>query len=249
MGPDDEKVGQPPVACCLAGSALTLRASATPALGRLVIVTEIMTGGTLKQYIARCEGSTAAAALQRRARSLHVRLPRSSQVPEGYHAPGHRAALCRQILRGIAHLHAMRPTPIIHRDLKCDNIFVDGSTGNVKIGDLGLARRMTGGKEHFATEVGRAARCALRADASRGPPTARPDALVLREASSDARVHGARDVRRALRREDRHLRLRHCVLEMVTGDYPYRECATPAQVYRKVGVRHRVRAHEAPCVH
>ncbi|KAE8681371.1 putative serine/threonine-protein kinase WNK4 [Hibiscus syriacus] len=29
--------------------------------------------------------------------------------------------------------------PIIHRDLKCDNIFVNGNNGEVKIGDLGLA--------------------------------------------------------------------------------------------------------------
>lgn len=29
--------------------------------------------------------------------------------------------------------------PIIHRDLKCDNIFINGSDGTVKIGDLGLA--------------------------------------------------------------------------------------------------------------
>ncbi|RWW13126.1 hypothetical protein GW17_00023177 [Ensete ventricosum] len=29
--------------------------------------------------------------------------------------------------------------PIIHRDLKCDNIFINGNQGEVKIGDLGLA--------------------------------------------------------------------------------------------------------------
>lgn len=25
-----------------------------------------------------------------------------------------------------------------------------------------------------------------------------------------------------------------CVLEMVTGEYPYQECSNPAQIYRKV---------------
>ncbi|KAI2803035.1 Wnk2p [Blomia tropicalis] len=35
-------------------------------------------------------------------------------------------------------LHSRTP-PIIHRDLKCDNIFITGTTGSVKIGDLGLA--------------------------------------------------------------------------------------------------------------
>lgn len=44
----------------------------------------------------------------------------------------------RQILKGLHHLHSHSP-PIIHRDIKCDNIFVNGNTGEVKIGDLGLA--------------------------------------------------------------------------------------------------------------
>jgi WNK lysine deficient protein kinase len=35
-------------------------------------------------------------------------------------------------------LHTRSP-PVIHRDLKCDNIFITGPTGSVKIGDLGLA--------------------------------------------------------------------------------------------------------------
>lgn len=45
---------------------------------------------------------------------------------------------CRQILKGLSFLHSRTP-PIIHRDLKCDNIFITGTTGSVKIGDLGLA--------------------------------------------------------------------------------------------------------------
>lgn len=44
----------------------------------------------------------------------------------------------RQILKGLYFLHTRTP-PIIHRDLKCDNIFINGTTGMVKIGDLGLA--------------------------------------------------------------------------------------------------------------
>jgi len=44
----------------------------------------------------------------------------------------------RQILRGLCFLHSQTP-PVIHRDLKCDNIFVNGNSGLVKIGDLGLA--------------------------------------------------------------------------------------------------------------
>ncbi|KAI5405077.1 putative serine/threonine-protein kinase wnk7, variant 2 [Lathyrus oleraceus] len=44
----------------------------------------------------------------------------------------------RQILMGLVYLHNHSP-PIIHRDLKCDNIFINGHQGVVKIGDLGLA--------------------------------------------------------------------------------------------------------------
>lgn len=47
--------------------------------------------------------------------------------------------LFRQILEGLAHIHAQG---MIHRDLKPSNIFLD-SNGNVKIGDFGLA--ITGG--------------------------------------------------------------------------------------------------------
>ncbi|XP_061981965.1 serine/threonine-protein kinase WNK8-like isoform X2 [Populus nigra] len=66
----------------------------------------------------------------------------------------------RQILRGLHYLHTHSP-PIIHRDLKCDNIFVNGNTGEVKIGDLGLAivmqqpiaRSVIGTPEFMAPEL------------------------------------------------------------------------------------------------
>ena len=34
-----------------------------------------------------------------------------------------------------------RHRSVIHRDLKCDNIFINGNTGDLRIGDLGLSRR------------------------------------------------------------------------------------------------------------
>ncbi|RDY00021.1 putative serine/threonine-protein kinase WNK4, partial [Mucuna pruriens] len=49
----------------------------------------------------------------------------------------------RQILQGLVYLHEHDP-PVIHRDLKCDNIFVNGHLGQVKIGDLGLAAILHG---------------------------------------------------------------------------------------------------------
>ncbi|KAG8088975.1 hypothetical protein GUJ93_ZPchr0011g27191 [Zizania palustris] len=47
----------------------------------------------------------------------------------------------KQILTGLEYLHSQNP-PIIHRDLKCDNIFINGNRGKVKIGDFGLATVM-----------------------------------------------------------------------------------------------------------
>ncbi|KAI3995073.1 hypothetical protein MKX01_020845 [Papaver californicum] len=47
----------------------------------------------------------------------------------------------RQILLGLDYLHSHSP-PIIHRDVKCDNIFINGNHSEVKIGDLGLATMM-----------------------------------------------------------------------------------------------------------
>ena len=41
------------------------------------------------------------------------------------------------------YLHAHDP-PIVHRDLKCDNILVNGTSGQVKIADLGLANCQRG---------------------------------------------------------------------------------------------------------
>lgn len=76
----------------------------------IVLVTELMTSGTLKTYLKRFKEM-----------KLKV-LQRWS----------------RQILRGLHFLHTRSP-PIIHRDLKCDNVFITGPTGSVKIGDLGLA--------------------------------------------------------------------------------------------------------------
>jgi len=47
---------------------------------------------------------------------------------------------CRQILKGLEYLHGHEP-PIIHRDLKCDNIFINGSSGDLRIGGCVHYRR------------------------------------------------------------------------------------------------------------
>lgn len=76
----------------------------------IVLVTELMLSGTLKSYL-------------RRFKKINPKVLKS---------------WCRQILKGLYFLHSRSPS-IIHRDLKCDNIFITGTTGSIKIGDLGLA--------------------------------------------------------------------------------------------------------------
>ncbi|KAI3982875.1 hypothetical protein MKX01_010358 [Papaver californicum] len=56
----------------------------------------------------------------------------------------------RQILRGLEYLHTHEPC-IIHRDLNCSNVFINGNIGQVKIGDLGLAAIV--GQSHSAHSV------------------------------------------------------------------------------------------------
>jgi len=44
----------------------------------------------------------------------------------------------RQILRGLQYLHSHDP-PIIHRNLKCSNVFINGASGEIVIGELSLS--------------------------------------------------------------------------------------------------------------
>ncbi|PHU09775.1 putative serine/threonine-protein kinase WNK7 [Capsicum chinense] len=77
------------------------------------MITELFTSGNLRQY-------------RKKYRSVDMKAIKN---------------WARQILQGLDYLHSQNP-PIIHRDLKCDNIFVNGNTGEIKIGDLGLATIM-----------------------------------------------------------------------------------------------------------
>ncbi|XP_043714120.1 probable serine/threonine-protein kinase WNK6 [Telopea speciosissima] len=74
------------------------------------IITEIFSSGTLRQYSKK-----------------HKKV--DMKVVKGW---------ARQILMGLDYLHSHSP-PVIHRDIKCDNIFINGNHGEVRIGDLGLA--------------------------------------------------------------------------------------------------------------
>ncbi|CAK9154381.1 unnamed protein product [Ilex paraguariensis] len=90
---------------------------------KINFVTEMFTSGTLRQY-------------RLKHRRVNIRAVKH---------------WCRQILKGLLYLHSHDP-PVIHRDLKCDNIFVNGNQGEVKIGDLGLAAILR--KSHAARCVG-----------------------------------------------------------------------------------------------
>ena len=47
------------------------------------------------------------------------------------------------VAKGLTYMHSM-PTPVVHRDIKSDNIMImeDGTTG--KVGDCGESRRVVG---------------------------------------------------------------------------------------------------------
>lgn len=150
---------------------------------QVVFITEIMTSGTLKSYIKR------------------VQFVKWKIIKRW----------CIQILEGLHYLHSQNP-PVIHRDLKCDNIFINGNTGDLRIGDLGLSTQLAVHKKSRAQSV-------------LGTPEFM--APELYDESYDEKV----DI----------YAFGMCVLEMVTKEVPYSECINPAQIYKKVtaGIRPR----------
>ncbi|OAY34986.1 probable serine/threonine-protein kinase WNK11 [Manihot esculenta] len=90
--------------------------------GKLNFITEVCTSGNLRNY---------------RKKHRHVSLKALKKWS-------------KQVLEGLEYLHTHDPC-IIHRDLNCSNIFVNGNIGQVKIGDLGFATMV--GKSHAAHSV------------------------------------------------------------------------------------------------
>ncbi|XP_052177084.1 probable serine/threonine-protein kinase WNK11 [Diospyros lotus] len=88
----------------------------------LNFITEVCTSGNLRQY---------------RKKHKHVSMKALKKWS-------------KQILKGLNYLHTHEPC-VIHRDLNCSNIFINGNVGQVKIGDLGLAAIV--GKNHSAHSV------------------------------------------------------------------------------------------------
>ncbi|KAL4619936.1 hypothetical protein ACB092_06G117200 [Castanea dentata] len=88
----------------------------------LNFITEVCTSGNLRDY---------------RKRHRHVSLKALKKWS-------------KQVLVGLEYLHTHEPC-IIHRDLNCSNIFINGNIGQVKIGDLGFAAIV--GKSHAAHSI------------------------------------------------------------------------------------------------
>lgn len=105
---------------------------------------------------------------------------------------------------GLNYLHTRDP-PLVHRDIKCDNIFINGSLGQVKIGDLGLAT--------ILNQSG-----AMMKQSIIGTPEFM--APEYYEEKYDEKV----DI----------WAFGMSVLEMATMDYPFCECDNPAQIFKKV---------------
>ncbi|CAG9333752.1 unnamed protein product [Blepharisma stoltei] len=90
------------------------------ASGQCIFITDLCTGGSLKSYMKK------------------IRSPRRRVIKNW----------CKGILEGLSYLHTQNP-PIVHRDIKCENIFLDSTTGNVKIGDLGLSTALSTSQRSF----------------------------------------------------------------------------------------------------
>lgn len=123
---------------------------------------------------------------------------------------------CRQILHGLEFLHANQ---IIHRDIKCDNIFINGTTGDLRIGDLGLSTRITE-ERALQNGVSPIEHRPITAAAMTCLGTPEFMAPELYEENYDEKV----DI----------YAFGMTLLEMVTGLMPYHHCTSAPQIYKKV---------------
>jgi serine/threonine protein kinase len=151
--------------------------------GKFCFITELMTSGTLSSYLRKIQG------------------PIKKRVLVNW---------CKQILTGLEYLHNQSP-PVIHRDLKAENILVNGNTvpqATLKISDLGLATVKSANV--VSSVLGT-------------PGWMAPE--LFEEGGFDERV----DI----------FAFGMCVLEMITKEYPYSELQTQVQVLRKItnGIR------------
>jgi len=105
-----------------------------------------------------------------------------------------------QILQGLLFLHEQSP-PIIHRDLRCDTVFIHGTTGDVKVANLGLANLMGGKVSNCNSVIG-------------SPEFMAPE--LFKGEKHDAKV----DV----------YSFGMLLLELATQEFPYRECKNTGEL-------------------
>ena len=145
--------------------------------GEVCFITEILSSGSLKRFIQR------------------VQVVRWKIIKRWM----------RQILKALAYLHSRDPK-IIHRDIKCDNIFINGASGDLRVGDLGLSTARA------ADDAASKGRSVLGTPEFMAPE--------LYDEAYDEKV----DV----------YAFGMCALEMITKQLPYAECRNATQIYKKV---------------
>ena len=145
--------------------------------GEVIFITENLSAGSLKSFINK------------------VKVIRWNVVKRW----------CRDILAGLEYLHTQDP-PVIHRDLKCDNIFINGQRGDLRIGDLGLSRRKL---------------MEDKKDVRQGMTLAGTPAFMAPE-FYDEHYDEKVDI----------YAFGMCTLEMLTKECPYQECTHPAQIMK-----------------
>jgi len=146
---------------------------------KLIFITDIMRDGSLLEYIIKRD----------------ITLGRVKEFS-------------KEILNALEYLHqgvGIPPKPVIHRDLKCDNIFIDASINRIVLGDLGLSTSVGSSKTSAGQSVV-------------GTPEFMAPEMFEEKYDEKVDIYA----------------FGMCVIQMVTKKYPYQECRTLHQVYKKI---------------
>jgi len=145
---------------------------------KLIFITDIMRDGSLLEYIMNRD----------------ITLGRVKEFS-------------KEILNALEYLHlgVGHGKPVIHRDLKCDNIFIDASINRIVLGDLGLSTSIGSSKTTAAQSVV-------------GTPEFMAPEMFEEKYNEKVDIYA----------------FGMCLIQMVTKKYPYQECRTLHQVYKKI---------------